>query len=313
MSLSRLVPSSRRAAPGRAARLGSIARKERWLFRGMVAPGFAISLAIILFPVLYAISLSFYTAQSFVAKFRFVGLANYVHIFAERRYWEDFGHSLFYAATTVSLQLVIGIAIASVLNREFRGRNLLRGVALLPYVLPTVSAAYVWRWLLDPSNGLVAFALTDLGLGVVDWFGTPLTAWTSLIFISVWQWTPFVTITYLAGLQGVPAELYEAARLDGATSWQCFLRITLPALRPVLMVIVLLRGIFMFNKFDMVWLLTAGGPLNATENLPVLAYQQTFNTFDIGGGAATACSIFLILIAVIWLLFRLMPIEEEAL
>ncbi len=278
----------------------------------MVAPGFVISLAIILFPVLYAIRLSLYAAQSFISKSTFVGLDNYIKIFSEPRYWQAFAHSLLYATTTVSLQLVIGIAIASVLNQQFYGRNLLRGIALLPYVLPTVSAAYVWQWILDPSNGVVAAILTRLGFGVVDWFGTPGTAWISLIFISVWQWTPFVTITYLAGLQGVPVELYEAARLDGATSWQCFVRITLPALRPVLMVIMLLRGIFMFNKFDMVWLLTAGGPLNATENLPVLAYQQTFNTFDIGGGAATACSIFLMLVCVIWLVFRLMPIEDEA-
>ena len=290
----------------------SIAQSERWLFRAMVAPGFLIALAIILFPVLYAIQLSFYTAQSFVAKFTFVGVNNYLNIFSDPSYWQDLGHSLFYAVTTVVLQLVVGIGIASVLNQQFLGRNLLRGVALLPYVLPTVSAAYVWRWLLDPNNGLASGLLANLGFGVVDWFGAPIPAWISLIFISVWQWSPFVTITYLAGLQGVPAELYEAARLDGASSWQCFLRITLPSLKPVLLVILLLRGIFMFNKFDMVWLLTQGGPLNATENLPVLAYQKTFNTFDIGGGAATAVSIFVMLVAVIWLLFRLMPIEDEA-
>jgi multiple sugar transport system permease protein len=278
----------------------------------MLAPGLIIALGTIFIPVLYAISLSFYHAESFIAPFSFVGLRNYVGIFTERRYWEALEHGLIYALVTVSLQLVIGIGIASVLNQQFAGRNLLRGVALLPYVLPTVSAAYIWRWILDPNNGLVASALTGFGLPTIDWFGTPLTAWISILFISVWQWTPFVTIAYLAGLQGVSAELYEAAKLDGATNWQCFVRITLPVLKPVLVVILLLRGIFMFNKFDMIWLLTAGGPLNATENLAILAYQKTFNTFDIGGGAAVACSIFLVLTSMIWLVFKLVPVEDAA-
>ncbi len=278
----------------------------------MLAPGLIISVAVIFLPVLYAIDLSFYQAESFISPFKFVGLENYFNIFSEARYWNAFANSLFYAVTTVVLQLVVGIAIATVLNEQFRGRNFLRGMALLPYVLPTVSAAYLWRWILDPTNGLVASTLTRLGFGVVDWFGTGATAWLSIIFISVWQWAPFVTVAYLAGLQGVPEELYEAARLDGATRWQCFVHVTLPSLKPVLAVILLLRGIFMFNKFDMIWLLTGGGPLNATENLTVYAYQKTFNTFDIGGGAAAACSIFLMLTSVIWLVFRLVPLEDEA-
>lgn len=294
------------------ARLGSLAQREQWLFRAMLAPGLLIAAGVIYLPVAYAISLSFYRAESFIAPFRFVGLANYATIFTDARYWDALLHGVIYALVTVALQVVIGIAIASVLNRRFAGRNLLRGAALLPYVLPTVSAAFIWRWFLDPNNGLVAQWLTGLGFGVVDWFGDGWSAWVAITFISVWQWTPFVTVTYLAGLQNVPQELYEAAWLDGAGSWQCFWRVTLPVLKPVLVVILLLRGIFMFNKFDMIWLLTGGGPLNATENLAVLAYQKTFSEFDIGGGAATACSIFLILSALIWLVFRVVRLDDEA-
>jgi multiple sugar transport system permease protein len=290
---------------------GTLERRERWLFRAMIAPGLVVSIAVIFLPVLYAINLSFYQADSFIAPFKFVGLANYANILTDSRYWTAFAHGAFYAVTTVTLQIVLGIAVATVLNQEFPGRNALRGIALLPYVLPTVSAAFIWRWILDPNSGLVASILTGFGLGVVDWFGATTTAWISIIFISVWQWTPFVIVTYLAGLQGVPAELYESARLDGATAWQCFFRITLPMLKPILVVILLLRGIFMFNKFDMIWLLTGGGPLNITENLPVLAYDKTFNTFDIGGGAATACSIFVVLTLLIWVVFRVVRIEDE--
>mgnify|MGYP001554491957 CR=1 FL=1 len=294
------------------ARRLTLARRERWLFRFMLAPGLLLSIVLIFVPVLYAIGLSLYSAKSFISPFTFVGLHNYLAIFAEVRYWHAFGHSLAYAVVTVGLQIVIGIAIAHVLNVRFPGHVVVRGIALLPYVLPSVSAAYIWRWILDPNNGLVAFTLSGFNLPVIDWFGTATMAWVSITFISVWQWTPFVTIAYLAGLQTVPAELYEAARLDGATDWQCFTRITLPTLRHVLVVILVLRGIFMFNKFDMIWLLTGGGPLNATENLAILSYDRTFNTFDIGGGAAVACSIFVALHALLWLVFRLMPVEDEA-
>ncbi len=311
MSLSTAAPASGRTA-SKLRRHRSVEQREKWLFRAMLAPGLFIAIVSILLPVLYAIGLSFFQAESFISKSTFVGFDNYLSIFTEQRYWEAFEHGLFYAVVTVALQLVFGIAIASVLNQDFPGRNLVRGLALMPYILPTVAAAYVWRWLLDPNNGLVASMLTGLGYPTVDWFGTTVTAWFSVIFISVWQWTPFVTIAYLAGLQGVNPELYEAARLDGASAWQCFIRITIPTLRPVLLVIIVLRGIFMFNKFDMIWLLTGGGPLNVTENLAVLAYQKTFNTFDIGGGAAAACSIFLFLTALIWIVFRVMPLEDEA-
>ena len=128
--------------------------------------------------------------------------------------------------------------------------------------------------------------------------------------LSGWHWTPFFTITFSPPTGGGGGDLYDAAAVDGATPWQRLWYVTLPVLKPVLVVIVMLRGIFMFNKFDIVWLLTAGGPLSATEHLPILAYQKTFRMFDIGGGAAIATSIFLFLTLVIWLYFKLFPLEE---
>jgi multiple sugar transport system permease protein len=242
---------------------------------------------------------------------RFVGLANYVRMFSDPRYWQAFVHGLLYAVVTVCLQVCIGIGIALLLHLEFRGRNWFRGAAMAPYIMPTVVVVYIWKWVLDVNHGLINTALSSLGLGAVEWFGTPLTAWLSTIFVSVWHWTPFVTITFLAALQTVSDDLYDAAAVDGASSWQRFLYVTLPVLKPVLVVIVVLRSIFMFNKFDIVWLLTAGGPLTATEHLPILAYQKTFRMFDIGGGAAVATSIFIFLTLLIWLYFRLFPLEEH--
>jgi multiple sugar transport system permease protein len=171
---------------------------------------------------------------------------------------------------------------------------------------------YIWKWVLDVNHGLVNACLSRLGFDVIEWFGTPSMAWMSVIFVSVWHWTPFVTITFLAALQTVSDDLYDAAAVDGATGWQRLLYVTLPVLKPVLVVIIMLRSIFMFNKFDIVWLLTQGGPLTATEHLPILAYQRTFAMFDIGGGAAVATSIFIFLTLLIWVYFKLFPLEESA-
>lgn len=295
-----------------ATRLGPLERRERKLFLCFLTPGLLLSLGAIFIPVLYAIQLSFYHAESFIATPRFVGLANYVRIFTDPRYWQAFGHGVLYAVITVCLQVLIGIGIALLLHMELRGRNWLRSAAMTPYILPTVVVVYIWKWVLDVNHGLVNAFLSRLGFDVIEWFGTPFMAWLSVIFVSVWHWTPFVTITFLAALQTVSDDLYDAAAVDGATGWQRLFYVTLPVLKPVLVVIIMLRSIFMFNKFDIVWLLTQGGPLTATEHLPILAYQRTFAMFDIGGGAAVATSIFIFLTLLIWVYFKLFPLEESA-
>ncbi len=310
------MATSRQAAPtalataAPASRLGPLERRERKLFLLFLAPGLLLSLGAIFIPVLYAIQLSFYHAESFVDTPVFVGLANYRQIFTDPRYWQAFAHGLLYAISTVLLQVLLGIGIALILHLEFRGRNLLRSAALAPYILPTVVVIYIWKWLLDVNHGMVNAFLSRMGASTVEWFGTPLLAWTSVIFVSVWHWTPFVTITFLAALQSVSEDLYDAAAVDGATPWQRLVYVTLPVLKPVLVVIVMLRSIFMFNKFDIVWLLTQGGPLTSTEHLPILAYQKTFAMFDLGGGAAVATSIFIFLTLLIWIYFKLFPLEE---
>lgn len=297
-------------AAASAARFGPLEKRERKLFLLFLTPGLLLSLGAIFIPVLYAIQLSFYHAESFIDTPEFVGLANYRRIFTDPRYWQAFTHGVFYAASTVALQVLIGIGIALILHLEFRGRNLLRGAALAPYILPTVVVVYIWKWVLDVNHGLINAFLHLFGLSTVEWFGTPLLAWISVIFVSVWHWTPFVTITFLAALQTVSEDLYDAAAVDGATPWQRLIYVTLPVLKPVLVVIIMLRSIFMFNKFDIVWLLTKGGPLTATEHLPILAYQKTFAMFDLGGGAAVATSIFIFLTLLIWVYFKLFPLEE---
>ena len=298
-------------APQEVSRVGPLERRDRKLFLAFLAPGMVLGIGALFIPVLYAIQLSFFHAESFIDEPTFVGLANYVRVFAEPRYWEAFWHGIFYAVATVALQVVLGIGIALLLHQEFRGRNLLRSAALAPYILPTVVVVYVWKWLLNVNYGIFNAFLETIGIGPIAWFTSPLGAWFSIIFVSVWYWTPFVTITFLAALQTISDDLYDAAAVDGANAWKRLIYITLPVLKPVLIVIVMLRTIFMFNKFDIVWLMTNGGPLTTTEHLPILAYVKTFDMFDIGGGTAIATSIFVFLAALIWIYFRMFPLEEH--
>ena len=273
--------------------------------------GMAVTLALIVAPVVYAISLSFYRLDSFVGTPQWVGLGNYIAVLSLPEFWSALINGLIYSFGSIVLQLVLGIGFALVLNEVFPGRNFVRGLSILPYLLPTVVVVLTFKWMVDGSIGIITAGIAALGLPPVNWFESPGAAMTSVIFVSVWMWTPFVTTCFLAALQTVPASLYEAARVDGTTAVQRFFHITLPMLKPILTVVVLLRAIWMFNKFDVIWLLTRCGPVGATEHLAILSYRHAFSLFDIGGGAAIATISFLILSAVVFVYFRLFPLETE--
>jgi multiple sugar transport system permease protein len=282
-----------------------------WVIWTVFWSGLALTALFVGGPVLDALWLSLHQASSFIAEPRFVGLANYGRVIADPEFWRAMGNGLFYALTSIGLQVVLGIAFALVLNQTFPAQRLVRGLATLPYLLPTVVVALTFQWLSDGSVGLVTVLMRDLGFGTIPWFEQPWTARMSVVLASVWLWTPFVTICVLAGLQTIPPALYEAARVDGAGPVSLFWHVTLPQLKPVLTVVILLRGIWMFNKFDIIWLLTRGGPLGATEHLPIMAYKRAFSLFDVGGGAAVATLSFLMLSVVVTIYLKLFPLEEK--
>ncbi len=277
-----------------------------FLLIGVVVVGVVIGL-----PLMHAINLSLYKMESFVGEPEWVGLANYSRVLADYEFWNAFGNGTLIAITSILAQLVLGVGIAMVLNQSFPGQGLVRGIMILPYLLPTVVACLTFEWLLDGSYGLVKSLLASSGIPMFDWSASRTSATATIVLVSVWIWTPFVVTCVLAGLQGIPKQLYEAARVDGAGAWGQFWHVTLPCLRPVLTVVILLRGIWMFNKFDVVWLLTKGGPLNSTETLPVLAYRRAFQAFDVGGGAAVATISFAILALVITVYLKFFPLEER--
>jgi multiple sugar transport system permease protein len=284
--------------------------REKHIIIPFLAPGVLVTFFFIVVPLMMAIRLSFFHMESFVSTEKFVGLANYVRIFHEPSFWNALKNGFIYCLFSIALQVLLGIGFALVLNESFKGKSFVRGLTLLPYILPTVVVALTWQWMLDGSIGVITHAVNKVGFGKVNWLETPSLAMLTVILVSVWTWTPFVTTCFLAALQTIPIDLVDAARVDGTAAWQRFIYITLPILKPILVIIILLRGIWMFNKFDVIWIMTKGGPLGATEHLPILTYQKTFQIYDIGGGTAVATISFLILFVIVIIYLRVFPIED---
>ena len=282
-----------------------------WL---LLAPALALLGGLVLFPIIYNAWLSLHDKHAFLTVQTFVGLRHYVYFAHDEEFWNSFYYGVVYAGSTMALQLVLGIPAALLLNEAFRGRNLLRGVVLFPYVIPTIVAVMLWQWLLNDSYGLVNHLLVTAGVVRVPlaWLGKDYIMW-SLVLTSVWQFFPFVVVTYLARLQTIPPELYEAATVDGATAWRRFMHVTLPQTRNVLFVIVLLRSIWMFTKFDTVWLMAGeGGVSRYIRTLPVYAYARSFTYLQAGMGAALAVIMFVLLLVATAVYFRVFR-QEEAL
>jgi multiple sugar transport system permease protein len=280
-----------------------------WL---LLAPSLVLLGGLVVFPVLYNIWLSLFDKHAFMPVQSFVGLRHYRYFASDPEFWTSFYYGSVYAGVTMVLQLGVGVPAALLLNEAFRGRNLLRGVVLFPYMIPTIVAVILWKWLLNDSYGLVNHLLMSAGMvrTPVAWLG-PDYIMASLIVTSVWQFFPFVVVTYLARLQTIAPELYEAATVDGASAWRRFLHVTLPQTASVLFVIVLLRSIWMFTKFDTVWLLAGdGGVSRYIRTLPVYAYARSFTYLQAGMGAALAVIMFAMLLAATAVYFRVFRSEE---
>jgi multiple sugar transport system permease protein len=280
-----------------------------WL---LLAPSLCLLGGLVVFPVLYNVWLSLFDKHAFMPVQAFVGLRHYRYFASDPEFWSSFYYGCVYAGATMVLQLGVGVPAALLLNETFRGRNVLRGFVLFPYMIPTIVAVILWKWLLNDSYGLVNYLLVRSGAvrTPVAWLG-PDYIMTALIVTSVWQFFPFVVVTYLARLQTIAPELYEAATVDGASAWRRFLHVTQPQTASVLFVIVLLRSIWMFTKFDTVWLLAGeGGVSRYIRTLPVYAYSRSFTYLQAGMGASLAVIMFAMLLVATAIYFRLFRTEE---
>jgi multiple sugar transport system permease protein len=228
----------------------------------------------------------------------FTGLDNYLRLAADERFWNALGNTLYFAVASVALELVLGLAFALAVQRPFRGRALLYGVILLPWAVPTAVSARMWEWMYNTEIGVLNHILG----ADVNWLGSPAWALNAAVAMDVWKSTPFVALLLLAGLQGIPRELYHAAALDGASRWTVLWRITLPLLAPVILVALIFRTIDAFRVFDSIYVLTGGGPANSTETLSIYAYKTLFQSLEFGYGSALAVSVF-VLVALVALTY----------
>lgn len=253
-------------------------------------------LAIQIFPIAWGIVLAFTSSGPFIATPKFVGLANFAIIFSDPVFWSALWRGVIYAALSTLFQVVIGVTIAVMLFKH--AGSIPRSLMLLPYMIPVVTGALAWRWITDHLYGILNALMMQYGLisAPIDFATSPYLAMPFVVAVSIWQFTPFVILVTLASLSTVPKSIYEAARVDGANWWTEFFYVTLPILRAAILLIILLRSIWMFNRFDVIWLLTGGGPRGATNTLPLYAYVQAFVENDYGTAGAVSVVIFAFLL-----------------
>jgi ABC-type sugar transport system permease subunit len=222
----------------------------------------------------------------------FVGLANYAEVLRDPRFWSAFGHTVFFVTASVALELTAGLLLALALHRVTRGRGLVRTAVLLPWAIPTVVAALVWRFIFESPAGLAAALAAAAGVEPPTWLADPVAAWVPILLADAWKTTPFVAILLLAGLQGIDESLYEAASVDGAGEVRQFTDVTLPLLTPALLVAALFRSLDAFRVFDLVYVMTGGGPGTATEPLALYTFATLLQNLQFGVGSALSIVVF---------------------
>lgn len=228
----------------------------------------------------------------------FTGLSNFARMAQDGRFWQSMVNSAIFTFSSVAIELVLGMGIALVLNQSFRGRGAVRTIAILPWALPTALIALGWTWIFNDQYGIVNDILLRLGLidTGINWLGNPTLAMLAVIFADVWKTTPFISILLLAGLQSIPNDLYEAQAIDGASPWQSFRQITLPLLMPQVVISLLFRLAQAFGIFDLISVMTGGGPGGATETVSLYIYATVMRYLDFGYGAALVVVTFLLLV-----------------
>ncbi len=264
----------------------------------LMAPALIVIALFALLPIASALVESFYRHDLRLPEIGrpFVGLANYRELFADGRFYGSLGRTIGFTVITVGCEMVLGLGLALTLQRGFGRRGSVRTIALLPWALPTVIVATVWRFLFEGAGSAANTALVASGMArePVVWFADPWLAWIPIVAADVWKTTPFVALLLLAGLQQIDDEVREAARVDGATAWQEFVHITLPLLRPALFVALLFRTLDAFRVFDLIYVLTSGGPGAATEPLALFAHTLLLRHLRFGLGSAVSVVIFAI-------------------
>ncbi|MBX9594276.1 MAG: sugar ABC transporter permease [Roseomonas sp.] len=297
---------------GGPARGNPLDRRDAMLGVMLIAPCVLIFCAVIVYPLVSAIYLSLFNIFTPTLKGNFVGFQNYADLFAGEEFWRSLFNTLVWTVCTLFLQVVLGVAAALMLHQAIVFRALARSLILFPYFVSTVVAVLVWRWLFNDLYGILNHLMMWSGLlqMPLDWLGSMPNAMISIVLVGAWKYFPFVVIAILARLQTIPDQLYEAATIDGAGAWARFTDVTLPQLKDVLMVVVLLRAIWDFKEFDLIYLMTGGGPLISTQTLPLMVYKEALGLDAMGRATAVAVAMMAVMLVFMVLYLRRMGKEE---
>jgi multiple sugar transport system permease protein len=314
----------RRATPGAATTTAAPAGRDtaarrpghskQWAAFAFLAPLLVYLLLFYAYPLYRNIELSVhdYTPRAFVqGNPEYVGLTNYADVLTDATFLRALRNTAVFTLASIAVQYTLGLALAVFFHRRFRLAATLRGLFLVPWLLPLIVSASTWSWMLNSENGIVNSVLQAFGVGQINWLTSPGTALLSVTIANIWLGVPFNLVILYAGLQNIPAELYEAGALDGAGPWQQFRRITLPLLRPVSAIVLLLGLIYTLKVVDIVWIMTTGGPADASTTLAVWSYREAFGTGQPDFSPAAAVGNLLIVIALIAGLIHLRLQREE--
>jgi multiple sugar transport system permease protein len=282
MAVTSLPQSSAIAPPVR--------KRSNWLPLIMTAPA-TLALIGIMYPFAIAVYYSFTNYRIVSTTYTYVGLRNYIKMFSDPDFWQAMGNTLMFAAAALIVELTLGFLIATLLNRQVKGVGVMRSLLLLPLMLPPVISGMMWKTMLASNSGPVNYIF---GLGSFAWFSNVWTARFVVVFIEIWSSTPFVALILLSGLQALPKEPFEAARVDGANSWFILRRLMLPMLQPFILIVLLFRVVDVIKLFDIVFATTSGGPMYVTTTIPILAYKEVFQSYNLGYAIAEVLMLWVI-------------------
>jgi multiple sugar transport system permease protein len=291
----------------------TLAREQALFGYALLTPAALLMLVLVGFPFVRALWLSFHKKLLGAEDAPWIGAQNYSALLGDPTFWLAVKNTFVFTGGSIACKLVLGIAIALILNETLPLRNLWRSIVMLPYAMPTLVSVLVWKWMYNDVAGVLNYLATQANLTnhPILWLGDPNVALPSVIAVNVWRGFPFFVITILAGLQTVPQELYDAAKVDGAGVWARFRQVTVPGVLPVIAVVTLFSTILTFNDFSIIWILTQGGPGNATQVLSTLTYKISIPGLELGKGVAVSVLMLPILVALIILLNRFISRREE--
>jgi multiple sugar transport system permease protein len=294
---------------------GKVQTQDLVMALAMFLPAFLVLIFLGTYPIITALITAFQRRPLFdLESTVWVGLDNFTSVLQHPQLWNAFSNDIVFTVSSISIQTVIGMAVALLLHQQFTGRNILRGLVLFSYVFPVAVAAIIWRFMLSDSVGIIHHLIDAWNLPVPNtWFASPKTAMPSVIMVTGWKYFPFMVITFLARLQTIDVTLYEAAKVDGASTLQRFWYVTLPMLMPVVIIVLLLRTIWTFNNWEIIALLTQGGPVYSTITPPILVYDTLFKEFSLGRAAAISFLMVVTLLVAMVFYLRAYDRSEERL